>query len=140
MVQYHKFTKTKASGTGGHKRSASDKRKVHYGGFFARPRLSKTTETRKAFKTRGGKLKVAADTVLYANVSTTAGQVKKVKVSNVVDTPANRHYARENVVTQSAIIETELGRAKVTSRPGQDGVVNAVLIEKTEKAAAKATA
>ena len=126
MVQYHKFTKTKASGTGGHKRMAADKRKAHYGGFFSKPRLSEKQGS-KSFKVSGGKHKVAAENVLYANVATKNG-VKKAKVTNVAESPANRHYARENLVTKSSIIETELGKARVTSRPGQDGVVNAVLL------------
>jgi small subunit ribosomal protein S8e len=50
------------------------------------------------------------------------------KILNVKENKADRHYARRNIVTQGAIITTELGDARVTSRPGQDGVVNAVLI------------
>jgi small subunit ribosomal protein S8e len=34
-----------------------------------------------------------------------------------------------NVITKGAIIETEDGLAKVTSKPSKDGVVNAVLIK-----------
>ena len=33
------------------------------------------------------------------------------------------------IITKGALIETELGKAIVTSRPGQDGVVNALLVE-----------
>jgi small subunit ribosomal protein S8e len=54
---------------------------------------------------------------------------KKVAISNVIGNDANKHYIRRNIITKGAIIETELGKAKVTSRPGQDGVVNAVLIK-----------
>ncbi|RLF79472.1 30S ribosomal protein S8e, partial [Thermococci archaeon] len=43
--------------------------------------------------------------------------------------PANRQYVRRNIITKGAIIQTEIGKAIVTSRPGQDGVVNAVLIK-----------
>jgi small subunit ribosomal protein S8e len=46
-----------------------------------------------------------------------------------VENPANPHYVRRNIITKGAVIKTELGNAKVTSRPGQDGVVNAALIE-----------
>lgn len=63
----------------------------------------------------------------YANVAS-AGKVKKVKILNVIDNPANRFLARRNIITKSAIIVTELGNARVTSRPGQDGIVNAVLV------------
>ena len=46
----------------------------------------------------------------------------------VVENPANRHYIRRNILTRGTIIKTEKGNARITSRPGQDGVVNAVLI------------
>ena len=37
--------------------------------------------------------------------------------------------SRENVVTKSSVILVEGGKARVTSRPGQDGVVNAVFLK-----------
>jgi len=43
--------------------------------------------------------------------------------------PANINYVRRNLLTKGAIITTDLGRARIVSRPGQDGVVNAVLIQ-----------
>ena len=53
---------------------------------------------------------------------------KQVKIKTITDNPANRHFIRRNIMTKGAVIDTELGKAKITSRPGQDGVVNAVLI------------
>ncbi len=52
----------------------------------------------------------------------------KAKIKTVVENPANRQYARRNIITKGTVIDTEKGKAKVTSRPGQDGVINAVLI------------
>ncbi len=52
----------------------------------------------------------------------------QAKIKIVSDNPANRHFTRTNIITKGAIIETEKGKARVTSRPGQDGIVNAVLI------------
>jgi small subunit ribosomal protein S8e len=44
-------------------------------------------------------------------------------------------YDRRGVITKGAEIETSLGIARVTSRPGNDGVINAILISgKEEKA------
>jgi len=129
MVQYHKNTKTKTSGSGGKRRRARDKVLSHYGGFFSRPHVSQTDkEVRKAFKIIGGGHKVAAHTVAFANI-VVSGKPKKVKIKTVIESPDNRHYARENILTKGAIIDTEAGKAKITSRPGQAGVVNAVLIE-----------
>ena len=52
----------------------------------------------------------------------------KVKIKSVVESPSNRHYVRRNIITKGTVIDTEKGKAKVTSRPGQDGTINAVLI------------
>jgi len=138
MVQYHKFSKSKKTGSGGLLRRTSDKKKHHFGGFFARPKLVKdekdAKERRIALKKKGGVKKTAAEHVMFALVSK-GGKAQKTRILNVLETPDNRHFARENVITLGAIIETAAGRAKVTSRPGQSGSVNAVLLaEKAEKA------
>ncbi|MBS3176218.1 30S ribosomal protein S8e [Candidatus Woesearchaeota archaeon] len=52
----------------------------------------------------------------------------KVKIKTVTDNPANRHFVRRNIITKGSIVDTEAGKARVTSRPGQDGIINAVLI------------
>ena len=52
----------------------------------------------------------------------------KLKILNIVGNPADRHFVRRNIITKGAIIKTEKGDAKVTSRPGQQGSINAVLI------------
>ena len=54
---------------------------------------------------------------------------KKVKIKNVLETPANRFLARQNILIKSAIIETELGKARITNRPSHDGNVQAVLVK-----------
>ena len=54
---------------------------------------------------------------------------QKAKIKTVIESAANRHFVRRNIITKGAIIETEAGKAKVTSRPGQHGIINAVLIQ-----------
>ncbi len=49
-------------------------------------------------------------------------------IKNVIDTPANKNYVRRKIMTKGTIIETAKGKARVTSRPGQNGIVTAVLI------------
>lgn len=85
-------------------------------------------EKKKIQRTFGGNRKVKLQRTEYANVITKEG-TKKTKISSVVDNAANRHFVRRNIITKGAIIQTELGKARVTSRPGQDGVINAVLVE-----------
>lgn len=50
-------------------------------------------------------------------------------IDEVVESPANQNYVRRNIITKGCIIDTDHGRARVTSRPGQDGVINAVVID-----------
>ena len=50
------------------------------------------------------------------------------KIKTVSNNPANRYFTRANIITKGAILDTELGKAVVTNRPSQDGVINAVLI------------
>ncbi len=57
------------------------------------------------------------------------GKVKKTEIKNVIETPQNRFLARQNRLIKSAIIETPLGKARITNRPSQEGQVNAILIK-----------
>ena len=79
-------------------------------------------------RTRGGNTATKIITIDTANLL--IGTVhKKSKIKLVKENPANRNFARMNVITKGAIIETEDGMARVTSRPSRDGMVNAVLIK-----------
>ncbi|MCX8207361.1 MAG: 30S ribosomal protein S8e [Methanothrix sp.] len=85
----------------------------------------------KKIRTRGGNQKLRLLKADVANVSDpVTGATKLVRIETVVDNPANRHYVRRNIITRGAVIRTEIGEARVVSRPGQDGVVNAVLLPK----------
>lgn len=130
MVQYHAAFKTKSSGTGAKKRSTRDKVLANYGGFFARPKFEKEAqaEVRETLKGKGANRKVKLKTALFANVVQKDLSLRKAKVLGVLESPDNRHYASENVITKGAVLETEIGKARVTSRPSQHGIVNAVLI------------
>ncbi len=94
------------------------------------PTMTKLGETKKSeLRTRGGhkkQLLLTADIVNLYNPKDK--KYKKVKIKAIVDNSANRHFIRRNILTKGAVIETEAGKAKVTSRPGQEGSVNAVLL------------
>src|SRR5215208_6492882 len=76
--------------------------------------------------------KVAFKSAEFANVIDQENKrVIKSKILRVTKNPANRDYERRGVVSKGAIIESENGTARVVSRPGQDGVVNAILIKAT---------
>ncbi|MCD6402743.1 MAG: 30S ribosomal protein S8e [Candidatus Aenigmarchaeota archaeon] len=116
--------------TGGVVRRGRKKKKYEMGGDQILVKVSEE-EKRKVVRTKGGGRKVKAVEVAFANVTDPkTGKTKKVKILGVVKNPANPHYVRRAIVTKGSIIKTEMGEAKVTSRPTQDGVVNAVLIVK----------
>ncbi len=52
----------------------------------------------------------------------------QLKIETIVGNPANRHFVRRNIITKGTIIKTENGNARVTNKPGQEGVINAVLV------------
>jgi small subunit ribosomal protein S8e len=79
----------------------------------------------------GGGEKTSLKFANEANVhDNTTGKTQKAKIARVLENPANRDYERRGVITRGALIDTELGNARVTSRPAQDGVINAVLVSK----------
>ena len=78
----------------------------------------------------GGNEKVRLLAVNEANISDASGKTSKVEILRVIENPANVDYDRRGVITKGTMIATSLGTARVTSRPGQDGIVNAVLIVK----------
>ncbi len=84
---------------------------------------------RKKMRTRSGNKKIILLSANEANVlDLKSKKMQKVKIKNVLATPSNKFLARQNILVKSAIIETELGKAKITNRPSQEGSVNAVLI------------
>lgn len=67
-----------------------------------------------------------ADTANVYNPKTKKYSMAKIKT--IVENTANRHFVRRNIITKGTVIDTDLGKAKVTSRPGQEGTINAVLL------------
>jgi small subunit ribosomal protein S8e len=129
IYQGNDFRKT----SGGRKRPHRHVRKYELGRFPTLTVVS-STEKRVKVRARGGNVKVKVRRAAYANVVNPAdGSSRKAKILRVAETSANREYARRIIIVKGAIIETEIGLAKVTSRPGQDGVINAILIGKEEK-------
>jgi len=83
----------------------------------------------KAVRTKGDNKKVRSLTTNIAYiVDQKTGKTTKTEIKSVVENSANIHYIRRNIMNKGAIIDTKLGKAKVTSRPGQSGTINAVLI------------
>jgi len=84
----------------------------------------------KIYRTRGNNMKGRMMTVSFANVyDPKTGKAQKSRILTVKSNPANHNYVQRNILTKGAVVQTEIGLARVTSRPGQDAVVNAVLQE-----------
>ncbi|MCW4028639.1 MAG: 30S ribosomal protein S8e [Candidatus Bathyarchaeota archaeon] len=118
--------------TGGKKRVYRSKKKYEAGGYPAETLLGEPR--RKSTRGIGGNMKTKVLSDKIASVTDPkSGKTEKSAITRVVRNDANVDFNRRGVITKGAEIETELGLARVTSRPGNDGVVNAVLISK-EKA------
>ena len=114
--------------TGGRLVPSKGKRKFEIGREKQYTRLG--TQSLKQYRTCGGNVKVGMLAAEYANVvDKKTNKITKVKITNVKTNPADPNYVQRNIINKGATIQTELGDAIVTSRPGQDGAVNAVLLE-----------
>jgi small subunit ribosomal protein S8e len=112
--------------TGGRRRPKRKKRKHELG---RTPAETEVDEPRvRAIDARGNVEKRRALALDVASVAD-GGDTVEAEIEDVVENPANPNYVRRNIVTKGAIIETSEGRAHVTSRPGQNGQVSAVLVE-----------
>ncbi|MCC5994726.1 MAG: 30S ribosomal protein S8e [Candidatus Aenigmarchaeota archaeon] len=115
--------------SGARMRPARKKKKRELGSEPTHTKIGE--EKRKIIDAFGGNIKVRLYQAAFANVfDPEKKEAKKVRILDVVENPSNIDFVRRKIITKGAIIKTEIGLAKVTSRPSQDGVVNAVLIKK----------
>ena len=78
---------------------------------------------------RGGNIKVSLVSDNSVNViDKSTNTIKKTSINRVLKNPSNRDYERRGVITRGAILDTELGKVRVLSRPGQTGIINGILI------------
>lgn len=129
MLSYYQGNDLKKP-SGGKKRPYREKRAYEMG---RPPTQTMIGEERvESIRVRGGNFKLRLKRALYANVTDKdKGKTVKAKILKVEKNPANPDYSRRGIITKGAIIETEIGKALVTSRPGQHGIVNAILIKKS---------
>jgi len=87
-------------------------------------------EKKKSKRTRGRNKKTFLLKAKFVNIQIKGkGKNKRVEIKNVIETPSNKFLARQNIITKGAIVETELGKVRITSRPSQEGVLNGILVE-----------
>jgi small subunit ribosomal protein S8e len=128
LIQWH-GDKKKRKMSGGRRRFARGKRAFEMGKEAIETELGEQAE--KSVRSRGGNKKIKLVRANYANVSSSSSRrTERAKIIRVLKNPVNADYDRRNIITKSTIIETSIGEAIVTSRTGQDGVINAVLLDK----------
>jgi small subunit ribosomal protein S8e len=119
--------------SGGRIRLARKKRKFEIGREKQYTHLG--PQKLKMYRTKGANSKARLLLVDSANVvDPKTKAIKKVKILTVKTNPSNPNYVQRNIMTKGATVMTELGEAVITSRCGQDGVVNAMLLKPAETA------
>jgi small subunit ribosomal protein S8e len=117
---------TKRKPSGGKRKPYRTKRSHERGGYPVETRIGEAEL--KVETGRGGNLKLKLLSGDEVNVSDPAtGKTERLKILGVVRNPASVDYNRRGIITKGAIVRTEKGLAKIVSRPGQDGVLNAVI-------------
>ncbi len=114
--------------SGGKYKFSLPKRKAKLGNDPTLTKIGK--EKKKKIKVLGGNKKtriLETDTINLFNPKTK--KYTKTKIQQVLENPANRHFVRRNILTKGTIVKTEKGKAKITNRPGQEGIINAVLVK-----------
>lgn len=86
-------------------------------------------ERRKTKRVTGGNKKTFLLQAKFINVTLKDKKIKKASVKKVLETPSNRFLARQNIITKGTVLETDLGKVKVTNRPTQEGTLNGILVE-----------
>lgn len=125
MAIWHKQS-GKRKKTGGRKRRNRKNRKSDLGSEFSEPEVGeKRIEKR---ETRGGNKKNVVKRAEKVNLAKD-GEVEQVEIESVEENPANPNFVRRSLLTKGTVIRTSEGEAVITSRPGQDGMVNAKLVE-----------
>ena len=126
MAQWHGISRRKPSG--GRKVQARGKRSTE---ISTEKQIAQIGEPkRKIYRRTGGNtlVRVLSENRVSINDPKT-GKTTMGTIENVVENESDPNYVRRNVLVKGAIIETDRGRVRVTSRPGKDGVINGVLIE-----------
>ena len=114
--------------TGGRLHTRREKKRFELGSPPTETALGIKADAKKVTRVSGGNSKIRLDEAAFVNVTNPKdNSSKKVKLLKVKNNPSNVDYARRGIITKGAVVETELGDARVTSRPGQDGMLNAIL-------------
>lgn len=84
----------------------------------------------KIIRVRGGNSKVKLSSINKVNVlDKDSNKYQVVDIIDVVENTANRNYIKRKILNKGVVVNTQLGKVKITSRPGQTGTLNGILIK-----------
>jgi len=127
MPQWH-GDQDKRRITGGRRKAYRTKRRFESGRYVAETQVGDRDLRVLVAKGKNPKLRLLSET--YANTTIPdEKRTEKMEILRVVRNPVSADYNRRRIVTKGAVIVTKMGEAVVTSRPGQDGIVNAILLK-----------
>jgi len=113
--------------TGGRRHPLRTRRKYEIDRYPNEPiNGAQVTITRRV---RGNNRKTALKSIDFVNLATGEAKVKKVKILKVLENATNNDYKRRGIITKGAVLETEEGKCRIVSKPGQNGIVNAILLK-----------
>jgi small subunit ribosomal protein S8e len=126
VVNYQE--RSKRTKTGGKLKKAHKKRKNRMGREPIETSIA--PERKKIVRTRGGNAKIKAYASEMINVTDPSNNVtKRVTIKGLDKNTASVDYQRRSIITKGAVLETEMGLVRVTSRPGQTGQINGILLQ-----------
>ncbi len=112
--------------TGGRYHSYRTKKRNELSGFAANTKLGERRAQTK--RILGGHIKQGLLSANEISVTDKKGKSAKTTILNVVENPANSNLVRRNIITKGCVVETKMGRARVTSRPGQEASISGKLL------------
>ena len=117
------------------KRKYTGKKYKHFGKKRKKELVRLTIDTEigeykvKKQRVLGGNSKLRLFSSMFINVTDPdTNKTSKVRILGFESNAASKDLNRRHVLTKGAVVETELGNAKVTSRPGQHGAINGILV------------
>lgn len=120
--------KSRRKATGGRLRRGAKKKRREVGREPVAVAIG--NDKREAVRVIGGGSKMRSFKAGRCSVIDSNGKSHQTKILDVLENRADPHLVRRDVITKGALIQTELGKVRVTSRPGQVGMVQGILLSK----------
>ena len=127
MAKWHGISRRKS--TGGRMKHHRGKRRTEISSENQFAYVGEV-EQRKNYRKTAGSQTVRLLSAHEINVNhPKEGKTVRATINGVIENDADPNYVRRNIVTKGALVETNIGRVRVTSRPGMHGVVSGILLE-----------